>query len=86
MARYRQKDSVDLRWNKIRRRITRELDLQIADWREEALNRLLSSAFEQYVEAISEGKILELEAKYESTFVAAVLDDVIDVEVEREAA
>ena len=86
MARYRQKDPVDLRWNKIRRRITRELDLQIADWREEALNRLLSSAFEQYVEAISEGKVLELEAKYESTFVSAVLDDVIELEVEREAA
>lgn len=85
MARYRSKDDVDLRWNKIRRRITRELDIQIADWREDALNQLLSGAWEQYKEALSTGTVLELEAKYES-FVARVLDDVITVEVENEAA
>lgn len=85
MARYRQKDDIDLRWNRIRRRITRELDLQIADWREEALNNLLGSAWEQYKNAISTGQVLELEAKYE-TFVAQALADVVDVEVEREAA
>lgn len=85
MARYRSKDDIDLRWNRIRRRITRELDLQIADWREEALNNLLSSAWEQYKTAIGTGEVLELEAKYE-TFVAQALADVVDVEVEREAA
>lgn len=79
MARYKNKDELDLRWNRIRRRLTRELDIQIADWREEALNRILSGAWEKYTEAISSGKVLELEARYE-TFVGAVLDDVIDVD------
>jgi len=88
MARYRQKDTTDLAWNRLRRRITRELDTQIADWREEALNRLLSAAFEQYADAISTGNVLELEEKYEASFVKQVLGDVIDVTVEapREAA
>ena len=86
MARYRIKDDVDLRWNRIRRRITREVDLQIADFREELLNRLLGEAWNDYAEAISEGRVLELEAKYESDFVKAVLGDVVDVAVEREAA
>jgi hypothetical protein len=84
IARYRQKDEVDLRWNRIRRRITRELDLQIADWREEALNELLGGAWEQYKTALSTGDVLELEAKYES-FVKDVLDDVIDVTVDEAA-
>lgn len=84
MARYRQKDEVDLRWNRIRRRITRELDLQIADWREEALNELLGGAWEQYKKALTTGDVLELEAKYES-FVKDVLDDVIAVGVDAAA-
>ena len=66
MARYRSKDSTDLRWNRIRRRITRELDIQIADWREEALNDLLTSAWTKYVEAIGTGDVIELEADYEA--------------------
>lgn len=81
MARYRSKDEVDLRWNRIRRRITRELDLQIADWREEALNELLTGAWEQYKRSLQTGDVLELEAKYES-FVNDVLDDVITVTVD----
>lgn len=84
MARYRQKDEVDLRWNRIRRRITRELDLQIADWREQALNELLGGAWEQYKTALGSGDKLELEAKYES-FVAGALADVIDVTVDAPA-
>ena len=84
MARYRSKDEVDLRWNRIRRRITRELDLQIADWREEALNELLGGAWERYKTALSTGEKLELEAHY-STFVAEVLSDVIDVQVDEAA-
>jgi hypothetical protein len=84
LARYRQKDEVDLRWNRIRRRITRELDIQLADWREEALNELLGGAWEQYKKALQTGDVLELEAKYES-FVKAVLDDVIDVTVDAPA-
>lgn len=86
MARYRTKDEIDLRWNRIRRRITRELDLQIADWREEALNRLLGSAWDQYKDAIATGTVLELEAQNEATFVKGVLGEVIDVEVTSEAS
>ena len=81
MAKYRQKDPLELDWNRIRRRLTRELDTQISDWREEALNRLLSGAWEKYTEAISAGKTVELEAQYEK-FVAAVLNDVVDVQVD----
>lgn len=79
MAKYRTKDELDLRWNRIRRRLTRELDTQLADWREEALNRILSGAWEKYTEAISTGKVLELEQRYES-FVGDVLDDVIETD------
>ena len=81
MAKYRQKDDVDIRWNRIRRRITRELDTQLADWREDALNRLLSGAWTEYVKAIGSGDVLELEAHY-TTWVAQALDDVIEVPVE----
>ena len=81
MAKYRQKDDVDIRWNRIRRRITRELDTQLADWREDALNRLLSGAWTEYVKAIGSGDVLELEAHY-TTWVAQALNDVIEVPVE----
>lgn len=64
MARYRQKDETDLRWNRIRRRLTRELDTQIQDVREEILNNLLSGAWEKYAEALSTGTKLELESHY----------------------
>lgn len=76
MARYRSKDEIDLRWNRIRRRITRQLDIQIADWREAALNDLLSGAWDEYKKAIGTGAVLELESSYE-TFVAQALTDVI---------
>lgn len=65
MARYRQKDETDLKWNRIRRRLTRELDTQIQDWREEALNKLLSRAWNEYAASLSTGEVLELEAEYE---------------------
>lgn len=81
MARYRTKDDVDLRWNKIRRRLTRELDTQIADWRELALNKILASAWTQYADAIATGKTLELETHYDQ-FVGAVLGDVIELDAE----
>lgn len=74
MARYREKSPDDLRWNRIRRRLTRELDTQVADWREEALNTLLTGAFHQYVEALETGKKLELEGEYKS-WVAKALND-----------
>lgn len=84
MARYREKDETDLRWNRIRRRLTRELDTQIADWREEALNKLLSSAWEEYVKALETGSKLELEAHY-GAWVAQALDEA-GIGVDAEAA
>jgi hypothetical protein len=84
IARYRTKDEIDLRWNRIRRRITRELDLQIADFREEALNDLLSDAFTQYAKSLQTGEVLELETRYAS-FVSDVLADVITVKVDEAA-
>ena len=84
MARYRSKDEVDLRWNRIRRRLTRELDTQIADWREEALDRLLSSAWNEYKESLGSGEILEVEAHYE-TWVAQALNESTSLELENAA-
>lgn len=85
MAKYRQKDQLEIDWNRIRRRLVRELDTQIQDWREVAVDRLLSGAWEKYTEAISKGQTVELEAHYE-TFVAAVLNDVVNLQVDDEAA
>jgi hypothetical protein len=74
MARYRSKDDVDLRWNRIRRRLTRELDCQIADWREEALNHLLGGAWEQFKDALQQGKMVELESSYASWVTKALTE------------
>lgn len=76
MSRYRHKSDEDLRWNRIRRRLTRELDTQLADWREEALNRLLWGAWEEYTKALGSGEALELEASYE-TWVARALNEAV---------
>ena len=84
MARYRTKDEVDLTWNRIRRRLTRELDTQIADWREEALNKLLSDAWNKYAEALGDGKVLELEAEYQ-TWVGKALSDHLHVRIDEAA-
>lgn len=62
MARYRQKDSTDLSWNAIRRRITRELDTEIMNWRERALNELLPAAWEAYEDATAQGEELVIES------------------------
>ena len=74
IARYREKDETDLRWNRILRRLTRELDTQIQDWREEVLNDVLSGAWEEYVKAINTGEKLELEGDYKG-WVDKALDD-----------
>jgi hypothetical protein len=65
-----------LAWNRIRRKITRELDTRIADWREDALNTLLSDAWERYVAALATGELVELEAEY-TAFVDRALDAVL---------
>lgn len=82
MARYRTKDETDLRWNRIRRRLTRELDSQIADWREEALNDLLSHAWEEHAKALGSGEVLEVEPDYKP-WVAKALTEAVTVGVER---
>ena len=76
MARYRSKDDTDLSWNRIRRRITRELDTEIANAREEALNALLTKAWDDYVKAIGEGTVPEIESRY-STFAAEIVRDIV---------
>lgn len=78
MARYRDKDETDLRWNRIRRRITRELDTQIMDWREEVLNKLLTGAWDEYVKSLETGTVVELEAEY-TTWVAKAIGDSISI-------
>lgn len=61
MARYRSKDETDLVWNRTRRRITRDLDTKIYDFREELLNKLLTDAWEKYVQALETGTLVQLE-------------------------
>lgn len=76
MARYRSKDSTDLSWNKIRRHLTRELDTAIQDRREEALNDLLTKAWDDYTRALGEGKVPEVETKY-ATLSLAIVEEII---------
>lgn len=79
MARYRSKDDVDLRWNQIRRRITRELDTQIADWREQYLNVLLGGAWDKYQKQLDSGEMETLHPQFEQ-FVGVALSQVIHAE------
>lgn len=74
MARYRHKDETDLAWNKIRRRITAEVDLEVRNVREEILNAALSKAWEDYASALGEGHIPEVEGRY-TELVKAILND-----------
>ncbi len=76
MARYREKDETDLVWNRIRRQITRDLDTEIQNKREEALNILLSEAWQEYVKGLESGQLVELEAKY-TGLVRAIVSDVV---------
>jgi hypothetical protein len=76
VARYREKDETDLVWNRIRRQITRDLDTEIQNRREEVLNVLLSSAWDDYTKAIASGELREVEAKY-SRLVEEIVQDII---------
>jgi hypothetical protein len=78
VARYRSKDETDLRWNRARRRITRELDTQIQDVREELLNKLLIAAWEKFRESLETGEIVELDTDYEE-FVKRALEESITI-------
>jgi len=64
VARYREKDSTDLKWNSVRRRITRQLDTEIADFREHVLNHLLTGAWDEYSRSLESGEELVLESDY----------------------
>lgn len=72
MARYRQKDEADLRWNSIRRRITRELDTQIAEIREAILNDLLTDAYNQHAASLERGDEIKLDAGYPEFIAKAI--------------
>lgn len=85
MARYRHKDETDLAWNRIRRRITRELDTEIQNAREEALNSLLSRAWDDYAEALGEGRVPEIEGKY-TRLVTTIIADVVPKTSEKQGA
>lgn len=74
MARYRMKDETDLVWNRIRRKLTRDLDTEIQNRREDVLNTLLSTAWDDYVKAIGSGELREVEDKY-STLVKRIVDE-----------
>jgi hypothetical protein len=76
VARYRHKDETDLVWNRIRRQITRDLDTEIANRREDVLNELLSGAWDDYSLSLKQGTVIELEAKYKA-LVAEIVKDVV---------
>lgn len=76
MARYREKDETDLAWNRIRRQITRDLDTEISNRREEVLNELLAGAWDEYTAALKSGTVIELEAKYKK-LVTEIVKDVV---------
>jgi hypothetical protein len=78
MARYRHKSEDDLAWNRIRRRITRELDSEIQNAREEALNAILTKAWEDYTTALGQGTVPEIESKY-SNLARAIVEDVVQI-------
>ena len=78
MARYRHKSDEDMVWNDIRRRITAEVNVAMANARERVLNKALWGAWEKYTEALGNGELPELESKY-SAFAHAVVADLIQV-------
>lgn len=75
-ARYREKDETDLRWNSIRRRITRQLDTEIKDFREVVLNKLLIGAWEEYTKSLETGEQLELESDF-AQWVEQAMDEAL---------
>lgn len=73
MARYREKDEVDLRWNAVRRAATARVDLEVKTYREKRLNDVLTKLWNTFAVALSQGDIVELEPEYE-TWVSDALD------------
>ena len=81
MARYREKDETDLVWNRIRRKLTRDLDTEIQNRREDVLNTLLSTAWDDYVKAIGTGELKEVEDKYSSLVKSIVDENIVRAEL-----
>lgn len=81
MARYREKDETDLRWNSIRRRITRQFDTEIADFREPVLNKLLTAAWDEYSKSLESGEVLRLES-HVADWVADAMTEALGPKVE----
>ena len=77
IARYREKDETDLVWNRIRRKLTRDLDTEIQNRREDVLNTLLSTAWDDYVKAIGTGELKEVEDKYSSLVKSIVEENIV---------
>jgi uncharacterized protein YaaR (DUF327 family) len=63
----------------VRRQITRDLDTEIQNRREEVLNELLSGAWEEYSTALKTGQVIELEAKYKN-LISEIVRDVVKSE------
>jgi hypothetical protein len=76
VARYRHRDETDLVWNRIRRQITRDLDTEIQNRREDVLNELLSGAWDDFTRAIGSGELKEVEAKY-SSLISEIVKDIV---------
>ena len=74
MAKYREKSPEDLAWNRTRRRLTRDLDTQLQDFREELLNKVLTHAFAEHVRALETGEVIHLEDDA-SAWVRSVVDE-----------
>lgn len=81
MARYRSKDETDLKWNSIRRRITRQFDTEIADYREQVLNKLLTAAWDEYAKSLESGEVLRLESNV-AAWVADAMSEALATKVD----
>ena len=81
MARYRQKTHDELVWNDIRRRMTRQLDVEIASVRERILNSLLTGAFDEYTKALESGEEIQLES-HVASWVADAMDEALKPKIE----
>lgn len=78
MAKYRTKTEDDLVWNRIRRQLTRDLDTEIQNRREEVLNIVISGAFTEWQQALKTGELKQVEAKY-TKLVKTIVQDVVAI-------
>lgn len=77
MARYRSKDSVDLAWNDLRRRLTLQVDAEVRMVRENILNRVLTGAWQEFQKSLERGEVLRLESEV-AAFVSATMAQSVD--------